>query len=139
MSVFENDPIGGIVSRKHSVTSCTTPIIKRIAHTDACTETSVLTASLAAGGGSLPSRRSEETGNNMCVTAKSSRSTECASILAIWTSGLHIQSEICVFMCGRWVCCVPGHARGLCRPRTAAGSGREHSSTAAWQAALALG
>lgn len=42
-------------------------------------------------------------------------------------------------MCGRWVCCVPGHARGLCRTRAAVGPGRQPRSTAAWQAALALG
>lgn len=48
-------------------------------------------------------------------------------------------ARLCVFMCGRWVCCVPGHARGLCRTRAAVGPGRQPRSTAAWQAALALG
>lgn len=87
--VCENDPITGIVSRKYSVT--TTPIIKRIAHIDACTEASILSALLAAGGGSPPSWRScggqKETSPNIeqcvfvCVRASSlPRSTPRANI-----------------------------------------------------------
>lgn len=91
-----------MVSGKYSGISLTTPIIKRIAHIDACTEASTLSAPLAAGGGSPPSQRScggsEEISPNsekcVCVCAcaggKLSRCTTCANIHTFYmTSGPH--------------------------------------------------
>lgn len=99
-------------------------------------------------------RKSLRTVNSVCVYAEAFNFQHLQYvpifILFTWTSGPrnHQCSSstarlcvcVCVFLCGRWTHCVPGLAKGAVpRPELQSGAGLQPHSTAAWQAALALG